>query len=415
VDRILHDVSRLSLSGDRLLAEALPAPGLWIAEPGSHRFSELIDELLANGFSDEAMALAVRLDAAAGNGQHQASLKTKAARRLAQQGDIAGATRELQEAIRLERDSAVARMELGTIYGRQNELPSAVFHLSEAVRLDDQGLPDAHLNLGVALRRMGRKEEAVRSLQRALAIDPLLAPAHVNLALIRAGQGRMEEATTHFREAIRLDPSDVPSRINLAAALWKRKQREAALGELQRVLESQPNLPLALTYACEILSELGRRAEAIDMLRGAVIQQPQVAPLRFLLGRHLQEEGHAREALEQYTECERLDRGNAQAVIRIAWIQSTSPDEQLRNGDSAVRLATRAVARTGRENVQALDTLAAAHAQAGQYEAAVATAQEALQMAQTQGTDEFATAIRQRLDLYRRAKPYRDHSGHQDN
>jgi hypothetical protein len=54
-----------------------------------------------------------------------------------------------------------------------------------------------------------------------------------------------------------------------------------------------------------------------------------------------------------------------------------------------------------------LDTLAAAYASAGQFDKAAKTAQAALELASASNADELAEQLRNRLELYRQAKPYR--------
>ena len=290
VDQILIDCQQLKLSGEQLLAAALPAPGIWAASPAPQAVSGIAEGLLRAGFADDALALAARLDRRAGGSTaYQAAILVQSGTQLARQGDLAQAILRFQEALRLNPASAVAHMELGTIYGRNNDLLKAVDHLQSAVRVDGDRLPDAHLNLGVALRRMGRPDEAIRSLQRALEIDARLAPAHVHLALIRASQGELNEAARHFRAAIQLEPADVQNRVNLAIALLKLQQPEEALRELEQTLEIQPDLLIALKYRCEILAKLGRVAEAIEILQQAVDRRPQDAPLRMLLARYLEQ------------------------------------------------------------------------------------------------------------------------------
>jgi len=55
----------------------------------------------------------------------------------------------------------------------------------------------------------------------------------------------------------------------------------------------------------------------------------------------------------------------------------------------------------------ALDALAAAYAEAGQYKNAVVTAQKAYNMALQLGLDELALNSNERLKLYQMGRPYR--------
>jgi spermidine synthase len=78
------------------------------------------------------------------------------------------------------------------------------------------------------------------------------------------------------------------------------------------------------------------------------------------------------------------------------------------NGAEAVKLALRACELTQRKDIACLDTLAAAYASAGRFGEAVATAQEAWQLARATGQNSTAEEIHMRLQLYRDQKPYRE-------
>jgi spermidine synthase len=82
----------------------------------------------------------------------------------------------------------------------------------------------------------------------------------------------------------------------------------------------------------------------------------------------------------------------------LAWILATTPSAQWRNGAEAVRLAERANALTSYEDVNYLDTLAAAYAAAGRFDDAVRTARQALGKAGP--ASEQAAVLQDRLARY---------------
>jgi Flp pilus assembly protein TadD len=75
-------------------------------------------------------------------------------------------------------------------------------------------------NLGVALVRAGRMEEAVPHLERAVGLNPRQADAHFNLAMIRAEQRRWAEAEEHLRRVVELEPGNERAR-----AAWETVRR----------------------------------------------------------------------------------------------------------------------------------------------------------------------------------------------
>jgi hypothetical protein len=88
---------------------------------------------------------------------------------------------------------------------------------------------------------------------------------------------------------------------------------------------------------------------------------------------------------------------------RRAWILSTCPDANLRDGKLAVASANRAAELTNWKNWLALSTLAAAYAEAGDFASAVHREEEAKKQ-YTAG--DRASHDHERLALYKAGKPY---------
>ena len=69
--------------------------------------------------------------------------------------------------------------------------------------------PDALLlmNLGILYHKLGRFDQAVNELMRALALDPTIAFAHYNLGATYDKMGKYEKAVDEYKFALTLDPS----------------------------------------------------------------------------------------------------------------------------------------------------------------------------------------------------------------
>ena len=96
---------------------------------------------------------------------------------------------------------------------------------------------------------------------------------------------------------------------------------------------------------------------------------------------------------------------NARLLNGMAWTLATSANPGLRDGSIAIIYAEQAVAATSRTNAAVLDTLAAANAEAGQFDKAVATEKESIaRLTAKKAIDDYTT----RLKLYQTNTPYRE-------
>ena len=67
---------------------------------------------------------------------------------------------------------------------------------------------DAHHNLGTLLAKMGRTNEAMIHLQKAVELKPNNAEAHNNLGILLAKMGQTDEAMAHLLKAVELNPNN---------------------------------------------------------------------------------------------------------------------------------------------------------------------------------------------------------------
>jgi tetratricopeptide (TPR) repeat protein len=123
-------------------------------------------------------------------------------------------------------------------------------------------------------------------------------------------------------------------------------------------------------------------------------------------GRYWSERGEYRRALVSYEEAIRLHPDDSDAINGLAWLLATCPEAALRDGDRAVELSRRACKSSSRTIAAFVDTLAAAHAEAGDFEAAVEQQREAVRMLLP--GDAQAESYRSRLGTYEAHRPYHE-------
>jgi tetratricopeptide (TPR) repeat protein len=116
----------------------------------------------------------------------------------------------------------------------------------------------------------------------------------------------------------------------------------------------------------------------------------------------------AAEAVAEYRKAIALDNQLAPACNNLAWLLATYPDPQIRNGKEAVELGEQACRLTNHEQPFYLGTLAAAYAEAGRFSEAVATAEQARDLARKTGMEPVAQRNEQLLESYRAGRPYHE-------
>ncbi len=151
----------------------------------------------------------------------------------------------------------------------------------------------------------------------------------------------------------------------------------------------------------------GESDDAIADYNQAIRLDPKFAKAYTNRGVAHADKGELDKAIADYNQAIRFDPKFAKAYNNLAWIFATHPDPQIRDGAQAVRLAERACQLTNYKAPSLLDTLAAAYAEAGQFENAVKTAQKAVQLARAAKSKKLAKNIQSRLDLYKANRPYR--------
>jgi tetratricopeptide (TPR) repeat protein len=151
----------------------------------------------------------------------------------------------------------------------------------------------------------------------------------------------------------------------------------------------------------------GDRAKAQEHFAMALRMDRTFVGVEIQLGLEREREGRPESAVALYREALRRDPKNVEALNNLAWLLSTSADDKLRSGEEALKLAQQAAEATSRRDPRVLDTLAAAYAEAGQFEKAVQIGREAVELSRSRGQLALAQQIENRHQMYTRREPCR--------
>jgi len=240
-----------------------------------------------------------------------------------------------------------------------------------------------------------------------LAKNPAAWCAHNNLGCLLAEQHQYDQAIGHFVASLQLNPRDAQAQCNLGRALSVQGRFAEAQSHFQAALLIKPSDGEIHRSFASALAEQGKKEEAVAHLREAVRLAPDIET-RLQLTALLHETGRAREAVEQCRQVLAIKPDSTEALNNLAWLLATSPDSAVRNGAEAVRVAERACRLTKYQEVVPLGTLAAAYAEAGQFNEAVATGEKSLKLATAAGDARFVALNRRLLEFYRAGKPWRE-------
>jgi len=297
---------------------------------------------------------------------------------LARAGDLPGAISEHREVLKMNPRHADAASNLGAELVSAGQLDEALPYLGLAVRLSPKS-SEAHSNFGSALARKGDHSTAIEHYQTALELKPQQPKVHLNMGISLNKIGRLDDATSHFAEAARLEPDNLDAQYNLGRNLFLQGKANLALAPLELVLKSNPENAFAHFY-------VGQASLRLRLMNQAI--------------------AHLREAI-------RLQPNWPEALTALAWILASDPDEKHRNGAQAVTLVEQAATVPDARQPILLDALAAAYAEAGHFENAVATAQQAMTTATQLGQTNLSSEIAKRRELYRSRQPYRSAETHE--
>jgi len=125
-----------------------------------------------------------------------------------------------------------------------------------------------HNNRGLALRRMGRHEEAAVSIQRAIEIDPTEAKFHLGLGKVLAGSGKLRNALAPLDRAIELDPNLASARLNRAWVHMAGGELDSAEIDISVLKSTHSQTPAFRFLQAALAASVGRPVTTDDNLSG---------------------------------------------------------------------------------------------------------------------------------------------------
>jgi TolB-like protein len=147
--------------------------------------------------------------------------------------------------------------------------PVVVRSLDRALELNPR-LPEAHNVRALYLRNLGRIDDSEEEWKTALDLAPGLANAHHWYGIMLWELGRFEESQRQMRQALALDPMSRIINTNVGLGLYMARDYEAAIERYRQALERFPDWDYTLYLLARAYSLDGRHDEAIETMSRAV-------------------------------------------------------------------------------------------------------------------------------------------------
>jgi tetratricopeptide (TPR) repeat protein len=284
-----------------------------------------------------------------------------------------------QAALAVRPKNALAYMTLGHTLLQRRDWAAALVAANRTIKLNPT-YTVGYIQVGLAQRETKDLPGAVAAFKKAADLDPQLADPYWLLGEVFLLQGDWAAAADAYRKGT--------DRACTWAVFWKQGGRTPRLTDQLRNLKDQP--------------------KAIAVFQKAMELDPKDFLSCYILGQVFEQQGRHADAEQAYLRAIDAQPAFVPAHGWLAWLLATCPDDKARDGKRAVEYATAACEQTGWNDPLCLDTLAAAYAEAGRFDEAVRFQTRALEVDYLWLRRDFRKAAKERLELYRQKKPFRD-------
>ncbi len=214
-----------------------------------------------------------------------------------------------------------------------------------------------------------------------------------------------EEARVEYLAALELSPEHRDLRQELARTCLRLERFDEAAEHLSVVLKLQPE-------NAELWAELARirvREKRFDVAAecfGTSLKFQSRPDVRFEWANALRDSRQFSAARDAYREVMK-EVPSPVVMNNLAWLLATAEDQAVRDGQAALELAEKAATATQRTSARILGTLAAAQAEVGRFQEALATLDEAIRLA-TEKEPGLVAELQQRRGEYASQRPTRE-------
>jgi tetratricopeptide (TPR) repeat protein len=188
---------------------------------------------------------------------------------------------EIEDLVRQAREGVAQNPRDGTRWGRfgmvceANGLTGAARDAYAAAAAAQPSEARWPFHLAVVDARLGRTDEAIREMGRAIDLNPTNAPAFWRLGSWLLDQNQLAGAERAFNRSTEIDPADRTGWIGLARVYLQRDELDRAAGLLERLASGDPSDGYTLQLLGTAYRRLGRNDRAASALQVGAKGEPQ--------------------------------------------------------------------------------------------------------------------------------------------
>jgi tetratricopeptide (TPR) repeat protein len=199
----------------------------------------------------------------------------------------------------------------------------------------------------------------------------------VDHGVVALEAGKLVEARRSFDRAIQIDPTMWPAYFNRAGVFCEQKKWEAAVRDFDTTIRIKPSFYVTTIMRGSTFAHLGRYERSLADFDRVLSLHP-------------------------------IESTRAMAFNARAWLRATCPNESFRNGREAVADAKAACNITLWRKAGYIDTLAAAYAEAGDFDSAVKFENRVIAL---DSNEKEVPGSKERLAAFQHHQPIREGSG----
>ncbi len=380
-DRALNDLT-LMMGGLKTVAKHVsPRPGIWMCSNPVINYSRFSNRFVDLGYESDEEKFAVH------SRRYLAKQICRSAIELSEQGNEVESRSEFASALGLDPQCELACMEFGKF----------LVELSEKE-------PDK-------VKRRSLLSEALLLFEKAIEIDPTNPRAILGKSKVTRNLNLIDETISQLKNFLDSNPNHWDVHAAIGRLYFEKKKYSEATAHLLKAYANRPTLPfvagdLGFLYLNGGLYEDGRSILqfANQLQPGEVNLKQQLAQAEFLTGNYEDSISRLREVIA-------IRPNNTMSKSLLAWLLATCPQENLRNGNESLEIASKLL-NTYNELASSHEICAAAYAEVGDFDNAMKIQRQAINLIESRTTQEAYSSpqkdgLRARLELYKNQRAYR--------